>query len=558
MATSSTLRLRLRRALVPTILLLVAGTMLCLPAFADARPARPLLPGTSRHGLFFPPLVAGGAVPAPNDTIEVTATEPYLGQVAGGRGFVLLAPGHTVLTNPVLVVEGFDLDNSMDWDELYTLLNQEGLVESLLARGQDAVVLDFTDATDYIQRNAFVFTALLAQVEGAIEPGRNVAVVGPSMGGLVARYGLAWLEANAVPHRVTTFISFDAPQRGANIPLGLQHWVEFFSGQSTDAAVFRGILESPAARQMLVSHFTRTSGGTAAPDPLRPLLLAELAAIGDYPTQPRRVAFANGAGDGTGQGYPSGTQLIEYGYNNFGVLITGDVWAVPDGASAMIFDGRIRILFISDTQRQVTVSGTRPYDDAPGGWRASMAQLDTTDAPFGDIQALHDRHAFIPTMSALDMDDTDLRRDLTPLADPAGESPFDALHWQPSNEEHVFISAWTAARLRDELAPAVVGVSPDLAARLPRATLHPAWPNPSSGSTRLRFTLVAEEAVTLDVIDVAGRRVRRLAAGLRAAGAHDVTWDLHDQAGRRVRAGLYFMRLATEREEQVRRLVALP
>jgi hypothetical protein len=497
-------------------------------------------------------------VPAPNDTIEVTATVPYLGQVATGRGFVLLAPDHTVLTDPVLVVEGFDLDNSMDWPELYTLLNQEALVESLLARGQDAVVLDFTDATDYIQRNAFVFTELLAQVEGAIEPGRNVAVVGASMGGLVARYGLAWLEANAVPHRVTTFISFDAPQRGANIPLGLQHWVEFFSGQSTDAAVFRGILESPATRQMLVSHFTRTSGGTAAPDPLRTALLAELAAIGDYPAQPRLVAFANGAGNGTGQGYPSGTQLIEYGFNNLVVLITGDVWAVPDGAPALIFDGRIRVLFVSDTQRQVTVSGTRPYDDAPGGWRASMAQLDTTEAPYGDIQALHDRHAFIPTMSALDMDDTDLRRDLTLLADPAGESPFDALHWQPSNEEHVFISAWTAVRLRDELEPAVVGLPPDPAATSPRATLHAAWPNPSSGSTRLRFTLVAGEAVTLDVIDVAGRRVRRLAAGLRPAGAHDVTWDLHDQAGRRVRPGLYFLRLATGREEQVRRLVALP
>jgi hypothetical protein len=558
MAPSSTLCPRLRRTLVPTLLLLGAGTLLCLPAFADARPARSLLPGTSRHGLLFPPLVAGGPVLAPNDTIEVTATVPYLGQVATGRGFVLLAPDHTVLTDPVLVVEGFDLDNSMDWPELYTLLNQEALVESLLARGQDAVVLDFTDATDYIQRNAFVFTELLAQVEGAIEPGRNVAVVGASMGGLVARYGLAWLEANAVPHRVTTFISFDAPQRGANIPLGLQHWVEFFSGQSTDAAVFRGILESPAARQMLVSHFTRTSGGTAAPDPLRTALLAELAAIGDYPAQPRLVAFANGAGNGTGQGYPSGTQLIEYGFNNLVGLITGDVWAVPDGAPALIFDGRIRVLFVSDTQRQVTVSGTRPYDDAPGGWRASMAQLDTTEAPYGDIQALHDRHAFIPTMSALDMDDTDLRRDLTLLADPAGESPFDALHWQPSNEEHVFISAWTAVRLRDELEPAVVGLPPDPAATSPRATLHAAWPNPSSGSTRLRFTLVAGEAVTLDVIDVAGRRVRRLAAGLRPAGAHDVTWDLHDQAGRRVRPGLYFLRLATGREEQVRRLVALP
>ena len=554
MTASPILRSRAVRALASAVLLLAAGAAAPSPAPAADRPDRVRVPGASRHGLFFPPLVAGAPVPVPDDTIEVTAAVPYLGQPASGRGFVLLAPGHAVLTDPVLVVEGFDLDNSMDWDELYTLLNQEALVESLQAAGRDLVVLDFTDATDYIQRNAFVFTALLAQVEGAIGPGRNIAVVGASMGGLVARHGLAWLEANALPHRVTTFVSFDSPQRGANIPLGLQHWVEFFSGLSDDAAVFRGILESPAARQMLVHHFTRTSGSVAAPDPLRTTLLAELAALGGYPAQPRRIAFANGAGDGTGQGYPSGAQLIEYGFSNFALLLVGDVWAVPDGGSATIFDGRIRITFVSDTQRRVTVAGTRPYDDAPGGWRASMAQLDTTQAPYGDIQALHDRHAFIPTASALDVDDTDLRRDLSALPDPAAESPFDAVHWQPSNEEHVFISAWTAARLREELAPAVVGV----AATSPRAVLHAAWPNPSSQSTRLRFTLADAQDVSLDVIDVAGRRVRALARGHRAAGSHDLSWDLAGDGGRRVPAGLYFLRLATAGGQDARRVVVLP
>jgi hypothetical protein len=529
-----------------------AGVLLLLPEIAGAAPAGSL------HGLFFPPIVASGPVPQPQDTIEVTATVPYLGQAASGRGFVLLAPGHGVLTSPVLVVEGFDLDNSMDWDELYTLLNQQALVESLLARGQDAVVLDFTDATDYIQRNAFVFTELLARVEDAIEPGRTLPVVGASMGGLVARYGLAWLEANAVPHRVSTFISFDSPQRGANIPLGLQHWIEFFAPRSASAAAFLDILQSPAARQMLVYHFGSTVGTTAAPDPLRATLLSELAGMGGYPAQPRRVAFADGAGDGEGQGYPSGAQLIEYGYNNGFILINGDVWAVPDGGSGMIFDGRFRIVFFTDQQRQVTVSGTRPYDDAPGGWRASMAQLDTTQAPYGDIQALHDRHCFIPTVSALDVDDADLRRDLPLLPDPAAESPFDAVYWQPSNEEHVFISEATAVRLSEELTPPVVGVTPGSRAFSLGPTLHPAWPNPSSGRTSLRFTLPDDGPVTLDVIDVKSRRVRTLAHGSFVAGVHDLAWDLRDDGGRRVRPGLYFLRLAAAHGERTRRFVALP
>jgi hypothetical protein len=536
----------------PLVTRLAALVLLLVPAVAQARPAGSL------HGLFYPPIVAGGPVPAPDDTIEVTATVPYLGQVASGRGFVLLAPGHTALTRPVLVVEGFDLDNSMDWDELYTLLNQEALVESLLARGQDAVVLDFTDATDYIQRNAFVFTELLDRVEDAIEPGAPVPVVGASMGGLVARYGLAWLEANALPHRVNTFISFDSPQRGANIPLGLQHWIEFFAPQSASAAVFRGILESPAARQMLAYHFASTVDSTAAADPLRATLQAELAGLGGYPSQPRRVAFANGAGDGTGQGYAAGAQLLEYGFSNFLLLINGDVWAVPDGGAGTVFDGRFRILFVSDQQRRVRVAGTRPYDSAPGGWRASMAQLDTTQAPYGDVVALYDRHAFIPTVSALDVDDSDLHRDLTALADPAGESPFDVVHWQPTNEEHVFISPVTAARLAEELSPPVVGVTPSVPAPGLGPTLHSVSPNPASGPASLRFTLTEAGPVTLEVFDVAGRRVRLLARGSLHAGAHHVSWDLRDDAGRRIRPGLYLVRLATARGESSRRFVALP
>ncbi len=532
--------------------LLVAVTVLLMPTVAPAATAA----APSLHGLFFPPIVAGSPVPAPDDTLEVTATVPYLGQAASGRAYVLLAPGHAALTHPIVVVEGFDLDNSMDWDELYTLLNQEALVESLLARGYDAVVLDFTDATDYIQRNAFVFTALLEQVEAAIAPGETLPVVGASMGGLVARYGLAWLEANALPHRVRTFVSFDSPQRGANIPLGLQHWVDFFAGQSADAAIFRGILQSPAARQMLVYHFGSTAGTAASPDPLRTTLLAELAGLGGYPAQPRRIAFANGTGDGTGQGYAPGAQLIEYGFNNVLVLISGDVRAVADGGSALVFDGRLRILFVSDTVRQVTVGGTRPFDSAPGGWRASMAQLDTTEAPYGDIVALHDRHCFIPTMSALDVDDTELGRDLTLLADPAAESPFDAVYWQPTNEEHVFISPWTAERLGLELAPPVVAVAPGAGgASLARLS---AAPNPAELRTSLRFTLLRNETITLEVIDVAGRRTRALAHEFTVAGEHAVAWDLRDDAGRRVRPGLYFVRLKTSREERMRRVVALP
>ena len=109
-------------------------------------------------------------VPSPDDTIEVIASIPYLGSAGTGRGYVYLGAGHAAIEKPVVVVEGFDLDDTLDWDELYEMLNQEMLIETLRARGFDTVVLDFTAATDYIQRNAFVLVELIQQVRAISGP----------------------------------------------------------------------------------------------------------------------------------------------------------------------------------------------------------------------------------------------------------------------------------------------------------------------------------------------------------------------------------------------------
>jgi hypothetical protein len=64
-------------------------------------------------------------------------------------------------------------------------------------------------------------------------------------------------------------------------------------------------------------------------------------------------------------------------------------------------------------------------------------------------------------------------------------------------------------------------------------------PNPFRASTSIGFTLARPGRVRLDVYDVAGRHVRALVRGERAAGRHDAPWDGRDEAGRAVRAGSY-------------------
>lgn len=86
-------------------------------------------------------------------------------------------------------------------------------------------------------------------------------------------------------------------------------------------------------------------------------------------------------------------------------------------------------------------------------------------------------------------------------------------------------------------------------------SLSPVAPNPSTGVAEVRFVLPQASDVTLSVHDVAGRRVRGLAAGALVAGPHAVRWDGHDEAGARVRPGLYFVRLTSGGSARVRTVV---
>jgi pimeloyl-ACP methyl ester carboxylesterase len=477
--------------------------------------------------------------PAPNDTLAITADIPYLGGLGSGQAYVDLAPGHTGLANPVIIPEGFDLDNTMNWPELYALLNQEDLLETLRSLGFDAVVLNFTDATDYIQRNAFALVKLIQTVQAAIPPEVSVALVGPSMGGLVSRYALTYMEANGLPHRVRNLICFDAPNRGADIPLGIQYWVDFFADQSSDAAALLAALDSPAARQLLVYHH---SVG-AQIDPLRAQFLAELAAQGGYPALSRRVAIANGSGEAAGQGFNAGDQIILYEYRSWWLDITGDVWAVPAGWDQTIFHGLIDYIILPPDEEIVNVSTTDPYDNAPGGYRNSMAQMDSVAVDYGDIIALHDDHCFIPTISSLDVDTTDLFYNIAGDPDILGKTPFQAVYYPAENQEHVTVTAQSVPWFLDEIetGASVIAANPVGA---PVALLRPPDPNPFFSAVRIRFRLPHPGPASLSVFDLSGRRVALLARDRFEAGDHVLDWDGRTAEGLRAAAGTYFLRLA--------------
>lgn len=70
-------------------------------------------------------------------------------------------------------------------------------------------------------------------------------------------------------------------------------------------------------------------------------------------------------------------------------------------------------------------------------------------------------------------------------------------------------------------------------------------PNPAFGATRIEFVLDRASDVSLEVLDLQGRRIATPLSGLQPAGPVHATWDLRDGAGRKVEPGIYFARLQT-------------
>jgi len=85
--------------------------------------------------------------------------------------------------------------------------------------------------------------------------------------------------------------------------------------------------------------------------------------------------------------------------------------------------------------------------------------------------------------------------------------------------------------------------------------LLPGTPNPFASATVLRFSLARDAFARLSVVDVAGRRVRLLTEGRRAAGEHRIAWDGLDQVGRPVASGVYYSVLDVQGRRQTGRVV---
>jgi hypothetical protein len=87
--------------------------------------------------------------------------------------------------------------------------------------------------------------------------------------------------------------------------------------------------------------------------------------------------------------------------------------------------------------------------------------------------------------------------------------------------------------------------------------IHGIFPNPFNPLTTISFSLSTQQRVHLAVYDVQGRLVNALLDGVLEAGPHEVAWDARDGSGQEIASGIYFCRLTSGRETDVRKMVKL-
>ena len=138
---------------------------------------------------------------------------------------------------------GYDHDNNPN-------NSNKDLIEELQKNGYDVIIVnhhkyisngkEIDGGSDYIQRNAYVLISLIRHIKSIQQGTTKMTIIGPSMGGLISRYALAYMEKKLAEtgdntkwnHNTRLWVSFDSPHQGANIPIGVQKGIQYFAEEA--------------------------------------------------------------------------------------------------------------------------------------------------------------------------------------------------------------------------------------------------------------------------------------------------------------------------------------
>ena len=512
----------------------------------------------------------------------IDATIPYQGF---GETSALLGSGEYkifydnidgVLDKPIFFVDGFDPNDTRDIDAMYSLLNYGGSGENLgdIVRdeGYDLIVLNFpetytspTDGTtlinggaDFIQRNAFILIELINTINAnKVMGAESNVVIGPSMGGLISRYALAYMENENIDHDTRLYISFDSPHKGANVPIGLQYMFNYMvngdPGISDAEPLVSGLLNSPAAKQMLIDHYLghvdtggiQQDGTTPTPKGapnFRDSFQTELDGLG-FPQNVRNVCITNGSGTGELTGTP-GMELLSHTFNT-GVMSGFDTRALIDvhftpeagqNIEVTSFVGQAFVIIIWVTgfeyvARSESTANSDGLDSAPGGQFDLYAFNDGTNPLITEfVDNLNSQYFnFIPTISGLAINS---ESDWYAIPN-ASDSPFVNTYIPPNNEPHVTLTDGNVAFALEEIRGETLGTTLHAISHNTMKLKH----NPVSSS----ITLLNNKQINgaeIKITDLSGKLVFNEISNLTVQTTIDTNLN----------AGVYFLHVTNHKD----------
>ena len=267
--------------------------------------------------------------------------------------------------------------NSLNYESIQDLMsykeiiNNETITKNLIVKlneeGYDVIILNIpkytttktTDAigtpdyfaidggADYVERNGRALASYIQATKAKLVLNNsleNLVIMGPSMGGLISRYALAYMEKKEFEattpadkaswkHNTRIWVSFDSPHLGANIPLGAQANIWFFGEKLRNSAAeekFNTQLNSYAGKQMLISQFSNTlatlANGTGYSNNSPYFVQFQnnlnsngVSGSGGFPVSNssfRKIAIVNGSLSGAKNGVEGGEFLNVRGYKD--------------------------------------------------------------------------------------------------------------------------------------------------------------------------------------------------------------------------------------------------
>lgn len=183
----------------------------------------------------------------------------------------------------IIYVEGIDIFDrysatNRGIGEIYEGMIQNERLANLQNFGYDYYIIDWNNSSLNLKTNSMNLARFIDWLKCQTSNDHQFVVIGESMGGLIARDALAYMESNDYQnnwpygepckpeqmHQTRLMMTIDSPHQGANIPLGVQAaYRQFITGQMGDvmsvaghifSLVFNDFLDTDAAKQMLLYH----------------------------------------------------------------------------------------------------------------------------------------------------------------------------------------------------------------------------------------------------------------------------------------------------------------